>query len=103
MPLLLDPTYNKVIREATVHHSLFGDFAIRKGKWKLLTIPGSGGWSFPNIKKDLEGLPPVQLYDMENDPAEKNNLFDKHPDVVKELQALLHKYQSEGRSAASRR
>lgn len=103
MPLLLDPTYNKIIREATVHHSLFGDFAIRKGKWKLLTIPGSGGWSFPSTKKDLEGLPPVQLYNMENDPAEKNNLFDKHPDVVKELQALLVKYQSESRSTASRK
>ena len=31
------------LREATVHHSINGSFAIRQGKWKLAFCPGSGG------------------------------------------------------------
>jgi arylsulfatase A len=35
------------LREAVAHHSIFGFFAIRQGKWKLEFCPGSGGWSSP--------------------------------------------------------
>lgn len=52
--------------------------AIRKGKWKLLKIalmPGK-----------------TELFDLENDPGEKENVADKHPDVVKDLEARLLAY-----------
>jgi arylsulfatase A-like enzyme len=98
LPLLHKPEQQQPIREATVHHSYYGAFAIRKGKWKLLLAPGSGGWSFPTKQEDLKGLPPVQLYDMEADPGEITNLQDKHPEVVQELEALLRQYQASGRS-----
>ena len=98
LPLLLKPTTKKPIRDATVHHSFLGEFAIRKGKWKLLLTPGSGGWSFPINPKDLEGLPDVQLYNMENDSAEKNNLEHKHPKIVSDLKALLQQYVAAGKS-----
>jgi hypothetical protein len=45
------------IREATVHHSINGSFASRKGDWKLIFAAGSGGWSFPTPGKAEEGLP----------------------------------------------
>ncbi|GHB65494.1 sulfatase family protein [Persicitalea jodogahamensis] len=86
------------IREATVHHSIDGRFAIRKENWKLVLWPGSGGWSFPNTKKDLEALPKYQLYDLENDPGEVKNLFAQNPAKVKELESLMKKYIDEGRS-----
>lgn len=89
------------IREATIHHSIYGQFTIRKGKWKLLLSPSSGGWSFPAPGKDDEiiaALPPVQLYDMEADPEESSNLYAEHPDVVEELTQLLVRYVKSGRS-----
>ena len=81
-----------------MHRSCRDAFAIRKGKWKLLLAPGSGGWGFPSKPEDLQGLPPVQLYGLQADPAETTNLQDKYPAVVQELEALLRQYQASGRS-----
>lgn len=36
LPLILNEKEGKAIREATVHHSIEGDFTIRRGEWKLL-------------------------------------------------------------------
>lgn len=89
------------IREATVHHSIKGEFSIRKGKWKLLLSPSSGGWSFPRPGKDdavIATLPRVQLYDMEADSVERHNLEAVRPEVVEELKDLLTQYIQNGRS-----
>ena len=88
------------IREATVHHSIEGQFTIRQGDWKLLLSPSSGGWSAPTPTDTaaLALLPPVQLYDMRVDPGERNNMEADHPEVVDRLKNLLIKYIKEGRS-----
>ncbi len=100
LPVLDGSQGKKPLREATVHHSINGSFAIRKGDWKLIMCPGSGGWSFPrpNDKKAQEGLPRVQLYNLTDDPAEKNNLQAANPEKVAELQELLTQYIKNGRS-----
>ena len=52
--------------------------AIRKGNWKLIKIallPGK-----------------TELFDLSKDPGEKENVADKHPDVVKDLEARLMNY-----------
>jgi arylsulfatase A-like enzyme len=87
-------------REATVHHSITGDFAIRKGDWKLIMCPGSGGWSYPSPSDTgaLDSLPPVQLYNLKDDPGETVNLQAVHPQKVSELRSLLTRYIQEGRS-----
>jgi hypothetical protein len=82
----------------TVHHSLFGNFAVRKGDWKLIFTPGSGGWSFPTPGKAEEGLPSIQLYNLKKDPTEKDNCYTKFPQVVEELSVLMKKYIEDGRS-----
>ena len=88
------------IREATVHHSINGEFTIRQGKWKLLLSASSGGWSEPKPgnKAALKDLPSMQLYDMYADPYETHNLVNEYPDKVNELKNLMLKYINEGRS-----
>ena len=91
-------------REAIVHHSIDGKFAIRKDNWKLIFCPGSGGWSEPKDAKAAEmGLPKVQLYDMESDVAEKENLYAKYPEIVEELTSLMNEYIENGRSTPGKK
>ena len=86
------------VREAVVHHSISGKFAIRDKRWKLVLCAGSGGWALSDAKAEESGLPAIQLYDMENDPSETTNVQDKHPDIVKRMTELLEKYAADGRS-----
>lgn len=86
-------------REATVHHSINGSFAIRKENWKLIFCPGSGGWSDPKPNSDeILDLPKFQLFDLETDPDERINLYAMHPEVVEELRQLMISYIENGRS-----
>ena len=100
LPILKNDTFSSPIREATVHHSIFGNFAITKGDWKLIMCPGSGGWSLPGPKKPetIKGLPKLQLYNLSTDPGESMNLESTEPEKVAELKLLLRKYITEGRS-----
>ena len=43
-------------------------------------------------------LPPVQLYDLAADIGERNNVQDKHPEIVARLTRLLERYVADGRS-----
>jgi len=93
-PTLIGKKYSAPIREAVVHHSIQGMFAIRQGEWKLILGKGSGGWS----GEGKDDLSPGQLYNILQDPEENNNLYQSYPDIVKRLTALLKKYKREGRS-----
>ncbi|CAH8283029.1 arylsulfatase A-like enzyme [Mariniflexile fucanivorans] len=84
-------------RAGVIHHSISGHFGYRQGKWKLLLARGSGGWSSPN-EAQSGNMPKAQLYDMEKDPAETTNLYDKKPEIVKELLAHLEKDIANGRT-----
>ena len=88
-------------RKGVIHHSIGGHFAYRQGKWKLMLCRASGGWSSPNEnqaakKKLLAG----QLYDVESDPGESNNLFSAQPEIVSRLLADLKSDIQNGRSTA---
>jgi arylsulfatase A len=86
-------------REALVHHSIQGRFAIRKGPWKLELCAGSGGWSAPRDPEAArQKLPLVQLYQMTDDLGEQRNLQAARPEMVAELTALLEKQVRDGRS-----
>ncbi len=98
LPVLLQTDENPV-REATVHHSVNGSFAIRRGDWKLILCPGSGGWSQPIPgSPEAASLPPFQLYNLSDDPGETMNLYPEEPEKAEELRMLLEKYRDEGRS-----
>ena len=99
LPALLGEARKDPIREATVHHSLSGMFAIRQGSWKLIVGRGSGGFTNPRRVKPKPGEPKGQLYNLAEDPTEKNNLYLEKPEVVARLGKLLEKYRKSGRSA----
>ena len=92
LPVLLS-TAKEPVREAVVHHSIKGNFAIRQGQWKLEFCADSGGWS-----QGGGADTPAQLYDMSRDVGERTNEYKQHPDIVSSLTKLLEKYVSEGRS-----
>ena len=97
LPELLGPPA-KPVREAIVHHSNGGMFAIREGSWKLELGLGSGGFSPPSTVEQAPGGPAGQLYDLSKDPEERYNLYQQRPDVVDRLATLLEKYKSQGYS-----
>lgn len=100
LPAIVSETEIDPIREATVHHSIDGQFTIRQGDWKLLLSASSGGWSAPTPTDTLalNSLPPIQLYNMKDDPSETTNVEAEHPEIVSRLRALMAKYVREGRS-----
>lgn len=86
--------------------------AIRKGPWMFIPAQNSGG--FPgtqigehelggaaahlltgHVNSDIKNgkvkpdAPPAQLYDLQNDPMQKKNLYREHPQIAKQLEALL--------------
>ena len=95
LPVIKGKEYSSPIREATVHHSLNGDFSIRKGDWKYIDAKGHGG--FKEIKEEVP-QDSIQLYNVATDPAETANVYLEHPEIVKELKTLLEKYKSQGYS-----
>lgn len=86
-------------REAVVHHSIDGKFAIRQGKWKLAFCSGSGGWGMPKDPEASQiGLPDVQLYDLSIDFSESKNVQAENPEVVSRMTRLLEEFVANGRS-----
>lgn len=94
--ILTGQPYTSPLREATIHHSIEGYFALRQGDWVYLDAHGSGGWSLP--EKQAAHLPAEQLYNLKEDPAEQLNLVASHPDKVRSMKQLLDRYVSSGRS-----
>lgn len=77
-------TATSPVREATIHQAPNRDLAIRQGPWKLIFLAKGGR----------------ELYNLQNDLSEKNNVAEANPDVVMRLTTLMQKYIVEGRSTA---
>ena len=64
-----------------VADELFGKISVRRGPWKLIKIPpphGTGGWELFNLDLDL---------------AEQNNLAKTHSDIVESLVSEWEQYE----------
>lgn len=59
-------------------HEQGGKQAVRYGKWKGVKL---------NAKKNPDGA--LELYDLSQDVQEKNNIADKHPELVKQIQRFI--------------
>jgi len=65
--------------------------AVRRGKWKLVCW-GSKKKKKTTTKTKEPAEPAWELYDMEADRTELNDLSRKHPEIVKELAGLHEKW-----------
>jgi arylsulfatase A len=65
-------------------HEQGGKQAVRMGKWKGLKLNAA---SQPNG--------PIELYDLQTDVSEINNVADKHPEVVKAIQKIMQQQHRE--------
>jgi arylsulfatase A-like enzyme len=79
------------IRPPLVLRSAGGATMIRSGEWKLIDRLGSGGFSKPRRVEPGPGDPEGQLYNLEDDPGEITNLYNKRPDLVEQLKGELEK------------
>jgi arylsulfatase A-like enzyme len=84
--------------------------SIRRGAWKYLDHPGSGGNRYENnaelqpfILPDTAPNAPGQLYNLETDPGETKNLYAARSEIAKELKTLLDQSKASGRSRPSPR
>ena len=92
LPALLQKN-QKQGRTRMVNHSNHGEFAYRDGSWKLVFRMNK-----PNLEKS-RGLPTVaELYNLKTDIAEKNNLAEKHPQIVQRMTDQLKKLIAVGTS-----
>ena len=78
---LLPALANQPLKRAPIFWEHEGNRAVRDGKWKLVAKRPPGGQSV-----DWE------LYDIEKDRSELNNLADVHPERVKEMAAKWQTY-----------
>lgn len=103
LPVLFGEKSDRSIREATVHHSARGNFAIRRGDWVLIDHATGDDNKEPAWFKKARGYEPhnqaAELYDLRQDVSERRNLLSEQPEKARELKALLDSYKENGRSA----
>ena len=85
---------NNTGREYVVQQNLNNTLAIVKGQWKYIE-PSDGPAIEFWTKMELGNDKQPQLYDLSSDPSEKTNVAKSHPEIVKELSALLESVKEE--------
>jgi arylsulfatase A len=99
LPALLGRPPSGPVRDTLVMSSNQGLWAIRQGNWKLILGQGGGGLGWKTARND-PNQPPGQLYHLGDDLGERTNVYDRYPQKVTELKALLQRIQT---TRASRR
>jgi len=99
LPLLRGNT-DQPTRRDTVHHSARGTFALRQDGWVYIDAPSGGDNDEPDWWQAQRGYTahdqPGELFDLQDDPAERVNRFAEQPERVTRMRQRL----SEVRGAA---
>ena len=68
--------------EPVAYHHCF----LRRGRWKLVSHTGFHG------ERESVPEPPLELFDLESDPAEQRDLASEHPELVEELRGAYERW-----------
>jgi len=102
LPALRAERFKAPIREATVHHSARGNFAIRQGNWVYIDGPSGADNREPDLVLKALGVVPdeesAELYNLSDDPKETTNVIRQYPEKADALRSLLNRYRSLSRS-----
>jgi hypothetical protein len=64
--------------------------------WKFIEGLGSGGFSNPSTLSPVRNGPTGQLYNLDEDSLESNNLFLQNPDIVMKMTEYLDQLEKNG-------
>lgn len=110
LPTLLGKqTDDNPIRPHLLTQSFRGEFQLRVGPWKYLDHSGSGGNDYSQgfLKQYADSFPadpyPGQLYNLDEDPMERNNLYATEAKRRDTMITLLNELKKSGRSAPTNR
>jgi arylsulfatase A-like enzyme len=92
LPALLGEKLDKPCRDHLVEQG--SALALRKGSWKLIPAAPAG----KGKKGKGRGPKSAELYNLADDLSETKNVADQHPEIVKEMTALLQTVHEKGRS-----
>ena len=100
-PYLFQNRQDTLIRDHIIMHSGLGSYAIRQNEWKYVADSSSGCTSYKY--REMLGTyisdQPGQLYKLDSDPYENQDLYKKEVDKVQELSELLEQSINNNRTA----
>ncbi|MDB4583187.1 arylsulfatase [Draconibacterium sp.] len=103
LPVFLGDQGDKPVRKYMVQQTNRLELSIRDELWKYLDHKGSGGNDYKNKSElapyrieDNDPEAQGQLYNLETDPGETNNLYSVYPERVKEMKKQLDFYRENG-------
>ena len=92
------------VRQTHVHNTRERGYALRSHEWLLIDAKSGYVSKVDRAWVERYNYPsdddsPIELYDLANDPGQRDNLALKHPQIVEELSQKLKQLQSQGHSA----
>jgi len=90
---LLQGRTEQPTRDSLVHHSVSGKFALRQGDWVFVDHATGGDRGEPDWFRRERGYEahnqPGELFNLREDPAERDNAYAAHPDLVQDMKKTL--------------
>ncbi len=125
LPALIDSPEKQIRDHLILSPNKKTNLTIRKDKWVYIDAQGSGGFRgkletdyerggpgalllTQHVNSDIQdgklksNAPPAQLYDLEADLIQTQNLYHQHPEIAREMKALLERYKKAPRTAPER-
>lgn len=102
---LLEGKDETPFRTSMIHHTCFGKFALRKDNWVFIDhVTGDDCNTEPEWFKEQRGYKPHnfpgELYDLQQDLSERENLYGQHPEIVEAMRDELREFTKEGESVS---
>ena len=93
LPIITNTPNTASLRTSAIQNTNAEKYAVRKDKWLYINYKTGSIARMPESFKKLRGYTEFTteglLFDLENDPEQRINLFEKYPEKIKEMEAYL--------------